>query len=163
ECLSMQAQTTFAVPLPRGVRRALDAMRADAGRDWRMHDLAAVAGLSDRTLQRQFRAFTGTAPLAQLREIRLDGARRELLQASPVAKVMDIALRWGFQHCGRFSIEYRRRYGETPSATLRRQVTLMDALGSRPTFLPTGRDRPTVAMGRIDASPEAGEHARAIT
>ena len=158
----MQAHSTYGAPLPRGVRRALDAMGADAGRDWRIHDLAAVAGLSGRTLQRQFRTFTGQAPLAQLREIRLNGARRELLQASPGAKVTDIALRWGFPHCGRFSIEYRRRYGETPSQTMRRRVAFTDALGSMPMLLPSRNEGPIVAMGRVDASASAAESARAI-
>jgi AraC-like DNA-binding protein len=36
------------------------------------------------------------------------------------ASVTDIALRWGFNHLGRFSQLYRERYGEKPLATLRR-------------------------------------------
>ena len=48
--------------LPRGVRRALDAMRANVGRDWSVTELAEAAGLSSRTLQRQFREFLGKSP-----------------------------------------------------------------------------------------------------
>ena len=77
--------------LPRGVRRALDAMRTNVGRDWSVTELAEAAGLSSRTLQRQFREFVGKAPRAALRDIRFETARRELLQGMPDAKVMDVA------------------------------------------------------------------------
>jgi transcriptional regulator GlxA family with amidase domain len=80
--------------LPRGVRRALDAMRANAGHDWSVNELAEAAGLSSRTLQRQFREFLGKSPRAALRDVRFENARRELLQGIPDAKVMDVAQRW---------------------------------------------------------------------
>jgi AraC-like DNA-binding protein/Flp pilus assembly protein TadD len=148
--------------MPRGVRRALDALRADPGRDWGMRDLAAVAGLSCRSLQRQFRAFLRKPPLALLRDIRFDGARRELLQGATGMRVMDVALRWGFPHFGRFSTEYRRRYGETPSQTLRRQVALLDALVAAPMILPPHGDQPAVTVGEIDADAGAEDIARAV-
>lgn len=44
--LSSNASTS---PLPRGVRRALDAMRGNAGHDWSVAELAEAAGLSSRT------------------------------------------------------------------------------------------------------------------
>jgi transcriptional regulator GlxA family with amidase domain len=108
--------------LPRGVRRALDAMHAAVARDIGISELAAAAGLSGRALQRQFRTFLGKTPHEALSDIRFECARRQLLQGAPGMKVMDVALRCGFPHFGRFSIEYRRRYGETPSRTLKRQA-----------------------------------------
>ena len=148
--------------LPRGVRRALDAMRADVGRDWSVGDLAAEAGLSGRTLQRQFRVFLDKAPRTVLRDLRFECARRELLQGQPDAKVMDVALRCGLPHCGRFSIEYRQRYGETPSQTLKRQAVFISALAPMPSFLAAGRDRPAVVLDPIEACPENGEIARGV-
>src|SRR3981189_1948340 len=91
--------------LPRGVRRALDAMRSNVGRDWSVSELAGVAGVSSRTLQRQFRVFLRKVPRAALRDVRFESARRELLEGLADAKLMDIALRCGFPHCGRFSVE----------------------------------------------------------
>src|SRR3979490_1887057 len=88
--------------LPRAVPRQLDAMRADVGRDWSVTELADVAGVSSRTLERQFRIFLGKAPRAALCDVRFECARRELLQGPPDAKVMDVALGCGFPHCGRF-------------------------------------------------------------
>ncbi|NOJ41986.1 helix-turn-helix domain-containing protein [Bradyrhizobium australiense] len=141
-------------PLPRGVRRALDAMRSNIGHNWRLTELAAIAGVSGRTLQRQFLAFIGKTPRGVLREIGLECARRELLQGAPDVKIMNVALRCGFPHFGRFSIAYRRRYGETPSQTLKRQEVLTDALGAMPSlFLPV-RDRPPIAFGPIEAVTE---------
>src|SRR5262245_61413761 len=94
--------------LPRSVSRALNAMRAAPGHALNLADLAALGRVSIRTLQRQFQAFLGKAPLAVLRDIRFEGARRDLLRASSTATVTEIALRCGFSHLGRFSVEYYR-------------------------------------------------------
>ena len=65
---------------------------------------------------------------------------------------MDVALRCGFPHFGRFSIAYRRRYGETPSQTLKRQETFTASLGAVPQLFVPARDRPAVALGPIEAA-----------
>jgi AraC-like DNA-binding protein/tetratricopeptide (TPR) repeat protein len=148
--------------LPRSVRGALDAMRANMEHDWSVPDLAAAAAVSARTLQRQFQVFLGKTPGIALRDIRFERARRELLQGQPGTKVTEVALRCGFAHCGRFSVEYRRRYGETPSQTLRRQALFAGTVASMPSVFTSGRDRPTVALDAIDAAPEQGEFARSI-
>jgi AraC-like DNA-binding protein/tetratricopeptide (TPR) repeat protein len=152
--ISEKSNSSTTMLLPRGVRRALDAMHANVGHSWSVSELAAVAGVSGRTLQRQFIAFLGKTPREALREIGFERARRELLQGSPGARIMDIALRCGFSHCGRFSVEYRRRYGETPSQTLKRQAVFVAALGSMPSFFVAKGDRPTVALGSIEAATE---------
>src|SRR6266568_803357 len=158
-----QAQgSSGAVLLPRGVRGALDAMRANVEHDWSVTGLAAAASVSARTLQRQFRVFLGKTPSVALREIRFERARRELLQGLPDTKVTDIALRCGFPHGGRFSVEYRRRYGETPSQTLKRQAVFAGAVASMPSFFTSARDRPTVAIDPIEAALQHGEFARSI-
>jgi AraC-like DNA-binding protein/tetratricopeptide (TPR) repeat protein len=148
--------------LPRSVRRAFDAMHANVERDWNLTELADVAGVSGRTLQRQFLAFLGKTPRAVLCDIRFERARRELLRGLAGAKVMDVALRCGFRHCGRFSVEYRRRYGETPSQTLKRQAVFIAALASMPSFLASPRDRPTVTFSPIEVCSENLEIARSI-
>jgi adenylate cyclase len=52
--------------------------------------------------------------------MRLVRARQELLRAGRHATVTDIALANGFSQLGRFAGQYRRLFGELPSATLRR-------------------------------------------
>jgi AraC-like DNA-binding protein/tetratricopeptide (TPR) repeat protein len=152
--------------LPRGVRRALDVMQAAPERDIGLPELAAAAGLSGRALQRQFRTFLGKTPHEALRDIRFECARRQLLQGRPGVKIMDVALRCGFPHFGRFSIEYRGRYGETPSQTLKRQAIFFNAISSRFQLPPGGGERPSLTIGPIetglDTGPGQDEAARTI-
>jgi AraC-like DNA-binding protein/tetratricopeptide (TPR) repeat protein len=137
------------LPLPRSVRRVLEAMRADAGRDWRLAELADVAGVSGRTLQRQFLSFVGKSPRSVLRDIGFERARRDLLRAAPGTRITDVALARGFPHCGRFSVEYRRRYGETPSQTLKRQARFAAAAAAVLPFCTSSRGQPTIAFAGI--------------
>ncbi|WP_159501897.1 AraC family transcriptional regulator [Microbacterium sp. 18062] len=107
---------------PRAVRRAVDAVEAhpDAAL-MTVPELARTAGVSVRALQAGFRQALETTPLAFLRERRLTHARRDLERAEPPTdSVARIAERWGFAHHGRFALDYRRRFGEHPSQTLRR-------------------------------------------
>ena len=146
-----QHQSPTTPPLPRSVRRALDAMHANVGHPWRISELAAIAGVSARTLQRQFLSFLGKAPGAVLRDIGFERARRDLLQGAFGDKVMDVAARCGFTHDGRFSVAYRRRYGETPSQTLKRQARFAAELATQLPALMPSRDRPLIAFAGIEA------------
>jgi AraC-like DNA-binding protein len=106
-------------PLPRDVKKAIELLRGDLGRLWRADELARLCEVSRRTLEKHFRRFVGCAPLDFLRTERLDQARRKLLRAPPGASVTRVATDCGLSHLGRFALAYRRRYGESPSETLR--------------------------------------------
>ena len=56
-----------------------------------------------------------------LRDARLRQVRQALLRADPEACVTGIAMNSGFAHMGRFSVAYRRQFGESPSQTLKRR------------------------------------------
>lgn len=87
-----------------------------------LQSVAAAAGVSVRTLQVSFRTELRTTPTTYIRSRRLDRAHGDLCDPeAPVSTVTDVATRWGITHLGRFAAEYRTRYGETPSETLRRQ------------------------------------------
>jgi AraC-like DNA-binding protein/tetratricopeptide (TPR) repeat protein len=150
-------------PLPRGVRRALGTMQTNLGHRWTLGELAAIAGVSGRTLQRQFLSFAGKSPQAVLRDLGFEQARRELLRGGPDDKVMDVALRCGFAHQGRFSVDYRRRFGETPSQTLKRQSVLAAQLTAGPMAVMRTLDRPTLAFDRIEASADRSDIAADLT
>jgi len=147
-------RNSAASPMPRAVRRALDAMHANVGHRWSIAELARIAGTSARTLQRQFVSFLGKTPLAALQDIGFERARRDLLQGLPGERIMDVAVRCGFPHFGRFSVEYRRRYGETPSQTLKRQAVFAAVLSSRPAPVIPARDRVTLGFAGIEAGPD---------
>ncbi|GAA5153729.1 AraC family transcriptional regulator [Amycolatopsis dongchuanensis] len=86
-------------------------------------ELARAAGVSLRTLQEGFRSRFGTTVTHYQRELRLERAHRMLSAAGPTSSVAEIALACGFLHFGRFSRDYRLRYGITPSTTLRASRT----------------------------------------
>lgn len=105
---------------PRDVARAIDYIEANLAAPIGLADIIAAAGVPGRTLLAHFRRFKGVSPLGYLREARFRAARRALTSPSPEATTTEIATASGFDHLGRFAVEYRRRFGERPSETLRR-------------------------------------------
>ena len=104
-------------------QRRIDLVRAAQARLCRWRDrpydsaaLCGALGVSERTLQLHFRQLVGTSPRRWDLLMRLHGARRELMAAgSGSGRVTGIALRWGFEHLGRFSAAYREQFGVAPS------------------------------------------------
>lgn len=80
-------------------------------------DLAAHCGVSWRTLEKAFTDFRGLTPVAHVRNLRLDQAKRLLDDGS--ASVAEAAARCGFRSSTTFALEYRKRFGVPPSRTRR--------------------------------------------
>jgi AraC-like DNA-binding protein len=92
-------------------------------------DICRAAGVSQRTLRNAFQAIYGSSPYRHLRALRMGEARKAML--SPVSltqTVTEVAMQFGFHELGRFSVEYRRAFGERPSATLRGAVETIQNL-----------------------------------
>ncbi|WP_394063122.1 AraC family transcriptional regulator [Alcaligenes sp. WGS1538] len=107
--------------LPRHLKKVEAYLQDKAHLPITVDELSAVAGVSARTLQQAFRDHYGLSPMQYLRQVRLDRLRHELMHSDQVhLSLADLAMRWGFAHQGRFSAEYRSRFGETPSQTLLR-------------------------------------------
>jgi transcriptional regulator GlxA family with amidase domain len=88
--------------------------------------LCRAAGVTPRTLARAFRAVHGTTPVHYLHVLRLSEARQTLLaKVGGCSTVTEVATRFGFRELGRFAGEYRERFGESPSETLRRSCAHM--------------------------------------
>jgi AraC family ethanolamine operon transcriptional activator len=86
-------------------------------------DLAAVAGVSQRVLELGFQEAMDMSPQKFLRWNRLNQLHRDLRNTQAVSsKVTDICNHWGFHELGRTAVEYKRVFGESPSATLRHEV-----------------------------------------
>ena len=133
--------------LPGDVKKALDLLTADLARQRSIAELAAECGVARRTLQKHFRRFLGRTPGEVLRDLRLERVRHEMLQAPPGGSVTESAMRYGIGHLGRFSAAYSRRYGETPSATLRRRRQVLAGHKPAPTILSPTLDRPVSMSG----------------
>ena len=106
---------------PADVRRAIDFMEANFDAPIGLPDIVAASGIPGRTLVKHFRDFRGTSPMRYLRRVRFQKVHRALRAASPDQGVMQIASALGFTHMGRFSVEYRKQFGESPSDTLHRR------------------------------------------
>lgn len=104
------------------VRRSIEYIEEHLAEPIALADLAASSGMSVRSVQAGFRDDLGTTPVSYIRDRRLDRARETLMQAVPEdgLTVTEVAQRWGFGHLGSFAVLYKKRFGESPSQTLRR-------------------------------------------
>jgi AraC-like DNA-binding protein len=105
----------------RRARRAEDYLAAHLDQPLTLAALSNAVGVSTRSLRRAFHERHGVGPIGFLGRLRLEAARRDLIDAEPAdASVTQVALRYGFNHLSRFAGSYRRAFGESPSTTLRR-------------------------------------------
>jgi AraC-like DNA-binding protein len=92
--------------------------------NWRaaldIETLAAVTGGSTRSIFKAFKEARGVSPMAFVKRVRLENARRELQRLDDNTSVIDIASQCGFPNPGHFARDYRTAFGELPSETLRR-------------------------------------------
>jgi AraC-like DNA-binding protein len=77
----------------------------------------AEVGVSARTLQSAFTQHLGVAPGDWFKWQRYQVAYH-LLRTRQVASVTEAALTCGFPHLGRFAVEFRARFGRSPSEVL---------------------------------------------
>jgi AraC-like DNA-binding protein len=84
-----------------------------------IEDLCRISRVGVRTLQRYFQEYFDLPMSQYLKAVRLDSARRELVTAnSSETSVTTIAMTHGCTHLGRFSVEFRERFGVSPHEVL---------------------------------------------
>lgn len=109
--------------LPAGVgervRRAVALMEQNLTDALPIARIADRLGVSERHLDRLFRDEVGQGPAAVYRRMRLDYARWLLLGST--RSMAEIATLAGFSDGAHFSREFRRQFGETPSAARARE------------------------------------------
>lgn len=104
----------------RAAHRAEAYLRDACDRPVSISELCLETGAPKRTLMLGFLEAFGLPPIAYHKRLRLNQARRELLRARRgEVTVSAVALRWGFEHFGRFSVDYRQMFNESPAQTLR--------------------------------------------
>lgn len=96
---------------PAGVRRARDLLHDTYAADIRAGELAELAGCSRYALHRAFVAAYGLAPGDYQRQLRLNAARRLLVEGRDPA---DAAAEAGFADQSHLTRWFRRCYGVTP-------------------------------------------------
>jgi AraC-like DNA-binding protein len=104
---------------PRHVKLAIEFIVEHPNTSASGAELAAISGVSLRSLQAGFRHFGGMSIAAYQRQVRLESAHNDLLR-NPDVPIEDIALKWGFTNAGRFSRYFRDAYGVSPFAVARK-------------------------------------------
>ena len=86
-------------------------------------EICSAIGASERTLRTCCQEVLGVGPVRYLWLRRMYLTRRALLHSdAEQANVTEIATAHGFWELGRFSVEYRGLFGESPSASLRHRI-----------------------------------------
>jgi AraC-like DNA-binding protein len=117
---SLRLARPAALPVPGTIHRAEEFIRSRAGQPIALHEVAAAAGCSARSLQLGFRQFRDTTPAGAIRQARLEAVRQVLARGEGVGTVTEIAGEYGFTNPGRFSGLYKAAFGVSPAEELRR-------------------------------------------
>ncbi len=103
-------------------------IREHYAQDISLGQLVEHVNVSERTLLEGFKRFHDVSPMKMLKLTRLDYVHLALKEADPSASnVTDIALAAGFSQLGKFSAEYKERFGVSPSETLKISTTFLRA------------------------------------
>jgi AraC-like DNA-binding protein len=130
------AKVTVGTASRRGVRVTLDTTGIRHGRvidrfeefletnyDWpvRLANICAAIAVSERMLRLCCQDLLGVSPMCYMRLRQMYLAHVALMGADQAtATVAGIATHFGFFELGRFSVNYRALFGESPSITLHR-------------------------------------------
>jgi Transcriptional regulator containing an amidase domain and an AraC-type DNA-binding HTH domain len=106
-----------ALPIP--VEAALELMESHIADPLDQDQIAALAGLSTRQLQRQFREATGHSIMEEYRRIRLETSK-ELISSTHIP-LTEIAQMTGFSSQAHFSDAFRKLFGTAPSTLRKKQ------------------------------------------
>ena len=99
----------------------------------RVAEICVALGVSDRNLRRCCEKQLGVSPSNYLRLYRMQQVNQALRNGNPdAATIAEVARRYGVRDLGRFAAAYRARYGELPSATLRRRHGVPELTLGRP-------------------------------
>lgn len=101
--------------MPKTIRAAVEYIHANLSEPIHLEQIARSAGMNMRTLQKGFQRVFGKTPMQVLRNARLDAAHYQLTARQEKPSVTAVAFSNGFSHLGRFSRDYKDRFGHSPS------------------------------------------------
>lgn len=99
--------------LPVELLRAIDAIEAHIGSPFKISEIAALAGTSERTLRRRFREYFGHTIAQDIRRRRMRRAAR--LLAQPEWNTAEVGYQLGIQDPAQFTRMFKEELGVTPS------------------------------------------------
>ena len=104
------------------VEQAERLVLADLHAPLKIAALCRALAISERNLRKAFCRIRGLPPHRCLQMLRLSRVRRALMSAGGQSlTVTEIATGLGFVELGRFSVEYRKMFGESPSGQAARE------------------------------------------
>ena len=104
--------------LPAPLQKAVDLMLANIELPMRMEEIAGLAGLNLRRMERMFQTHMEASPAQFYRALRLEKARELLLHTN--LSTLEIGVLTGFSSSSHFAMAYQRHYGIRPSDERRR-------------------------------------------
>jgi AraC-like DNA-binding protein len=104
------------------IRRVCDYIQDHLERPITLTELEHAAGISARRLQYGFLHRFGCSPKEWIRRERLSLAHARLISPVEGVNVTSVAHATGFNHMGAFAAQYRARFGESPSITLKKAL-----------------------------------------
>lgn len=103
------------------IKRAAEYIHENIKEIITLSDLVDASGVSLRTLQAGFSKHYNMGPSAYIKQLKMRKAREELLVANHLeTTVADVAAKWGFYNPCNFTLNYKKQFGENPSATLQK-------------------------------------------
>ena len=101
------------------LQNACDFIKANLHLKISMLDLKHHTKYSERSLQLIFKKHLNKSPFEYIEEQRLLRAYELIKQHKQSKKTTDIARKVGFRHLGRFSVNFKKRFGIHPSVLAR--------------------------------------------
>jgi AraC family transcriptional regulator len=111
---SDKIELSRAGPVDRRLRRAIEFMHDNFGREIALEEIAAAAYLSECHFARLFKQISGVTPHVYLANLRLERARK--LLAETVLPISEIASTVGYQSQSHFTKVFKSITGVTPRA-----------------------------------------------
>ena len=112
-------EKTFNIAAIRQLKNAEEYINENLKKAITRDELSENAHCSIRTLSRQFQKKYGVGPMAYIKQCRLNAAYLELLGSNiESTSITETALSFGFSHMGKFAIDYKQHFGESPLLSL---------------------------------------------
>ena len=99
--------------------RVRDQIVSAPSTEYRLEELAAVAGMGVSALKEKFPLLFGRPVITFLRDVRLDRAREAIERGD--MSVTEASTLAGYKHVSTFSAAFRKRFGMAPSAFLKKR------------------------------------------